>query len=69
MLQHSNWYATTTKVKYSETANISQDIYDGIKSILNNGKRTLPTGVVEHDSIKDITSITNDGVAVDKIIV
>lgn len=66
MLQHSNWYATTTKVKYSETANISQDIYDGIKSILNNGKRTLPTGVVEHDSIKDITSITNDGVAVDK---
>jgi len=66
MLQHSNWYATTTKVKYSETANISQDIYDGIKSILNNGKRTLPTGVVEHDSIKDITSITNDGVSVDK---
>ena len=66
MLQHSNWYATTTKVKYSEAANISQDIYDGIKSILNNGKRTLPTGVVEHDSIKDITSITNDGVAVDK---
>lgn len=66
MLQHSNWYATTTKVKYNETANISQDIYDGIKSILNNGKRTLPTGVVEHDSIKDITSITNDGVAVDK---
>lgn len=66
MLQHSNWYATTTKVKYSETANISQDIYDGIKSILNNGKRTLPTGVVEHDSLKDITSITNDGVAVDK---
>ena len=66
MLQYSNWYATTTKVKYSETANISQDIYDGIKSILNNGKRTLPTGVVEHDSIKDITSITNDGVAVDK---
>ena len=66
MLLRSGWYHSVTVAKYSETANISQDVLDGVKSVLNNGKRTLPTGIGEHDDINDVVSISNDGVVVDK---
>lgn len=66
MLLRSGWYHSVTVAKYSETANISQDVLDGVKSVLNNGKRTLPTGIGEHDDMNDVVSISNDGVVVDK---
>ena len=66
MLLRSGWYYSGTVAKYSETANISQDVLDGVRSVLNNGKRTLPTGIGEHDDINDVVSISNDGVVVDK---
>ena len=31
------------------------------KDILNNGNRTIPVGIDEHDSISDIASVSNDG--------
>ncbi|MBR2753713.1 hypothetical protein IKD82_00885 [Candidatus Saccharibacteria bacterium] len=36
------------------------------KDILNNGNRTVPVQIVEHDMIADLTSTSNDGVEFDK---
>lgn len=66
MLLKGGWYASATKAKYSETANVPDNLFNAVKLVLNSGKRTLPTGVVEHDSLSDIASISNDGVVVDK---
>ena len=66
MLLKSGWYSSRTTAKYSESANVAESHLSIVKEALNSGKRSLPTGIVEHDSINDITSITNDGIALDK---
>ena len=66
MLLRSGWYASRTRGFYSENSSVPSDIFEAVKVVLNNGKRTLPTGIVEHDSMSDIASITNDGAVVDK---
>ena len=66
MLLKSGWYASRTRGFYSETANIGSDIFEASKNALNSGRRILPTNVIEHDSMGDILTITNDGVQVDR---
>ena len=64
---NSSWYASSTRAQLNNpTMKVSDDTFNAVKEALNSGKRNLPTGVMEHDSLSDITSITNDGVAADK---
>ena len=64
------WFASSTGRAY-ETGCSPWECYPtpsaeemaAAKDILNNGNRTLPTEVNEHDSITDIASTSNDGVS------
>ena len=67
------WFATVTGQAY-ETGRAGDRVFGEptneqiliAKDILNGGNRTIPPEIDEHDSISDIKSATNDGIAIDK---
>lgn len=60
----SGWFSTYDK--YDENYSVTTEELNAAKDILNNGNRTLPPQILEHDYIGDIKSVTNDGVSFDK---
>ncbi len=64
---NGNWFAESSTSAYDEdhTPAFSGSLEAAIE-IFNKGKRTIPKQLIEHDSISDITSVSNDGVQFDK---
>ena len=60
----SGWFANAAKNMDSYDA--SPEIIAAVKSVLVDGKRTLPGYIDEHDWINDLKSVTNDGESIDK---
>lgn len=65
---NGNWFASSSTSKYDEnhTPKYSGAL-EAARNIFNNGHRTIPKQVIEHDCIDcgDITSASNDGVSFD----
>lgn len=55
----NGWFATYDE--YDENASVSDEELNAAKDILNNGNRTIPPQILEHDYLGDIKSITVDG--------
>ena len=55
----SGWFANSEKFMDSKDA--SNEIVDAVKSVLVDGKRTLPAYIDEHDMFGDITLVETDG--------
>lgn len=62
---HGGWFATASTSKYSGGTS-NEEAVAAVRSVLIDGKRTLPKYVNEHDYRGDIISVTNDGVEIDK---
>lgn len=64
-IKNSGWFA---KASYwmSQTGSLQTSILDAVKSVLVEGRRTLPAYVDEHDCFSDITSVTNNGSSISK---
>ena len=67
----SGWFASASS--HMDAKSASDEIIAAVKSVLVDGKRTLPGYIDEHDCIScsrggagDITSVTNNGVAISK---
>ena len=54
------WFAKG-KERFNNPGNPEQISIDAVKSVLVEGKRTLPRYVDEHDCFSDLTSVTNNG--------
>ena len=65
-VRNGGWFASAAT--YMDKKNASPEIVAAVKSVLVDGKRTLPAYVDEHDCIGcgDVTSVTNDGVEINK---
>lgn len=58
-IRTSGWFAHS--VDYMDSKDASKEIVEAVKSVLVNGKRTLPGYIDEHDTITDIKWVKNDG--------
>ena len=58
-IRTSGWFANSEKFMDSKDA--SDEIVNAVKSVLVDGKRTLPAYIDEHDMFGDITSVETDG--------
>lgn len=56
----SGWFANASKWM-SSTGDLQSSILSAVRSVLIDGKRTVPAYVDEHDCFTNITSATNDG--------
>lgn len=63
-VRNSGWFANSGK--FMDRKNASDEIIEGVKSVLVDGKRTLPLFVNEHDCLSDIRSVSNNGNLIDK---
>ena len=63
-VRNSGWFANSEKNMDSYDA--SPEIIAAVKSVLVDGKRTIPGYIDEHDWINDLSSVTNDGSEIDK---
>ena len=67
----SGWFATYDKYDENYSSSYGNDALEAAKDILNNGNRTLPQQILEHDCIecgggsRDIVSATNNGESFD----
>lgn len=59
------WFAKG-KSRFNNPGSPSTTAINAVKSVLVNGKRTLPRYVNEHDCFSDITSATNNGSSIKK---
>lgn len=59
-VKNCGWFA---KAAYfmSLTGSLDGNIYNSVRDVLINGKRTLPNYVDEHDCFSDIASVSNNG--------
>lgn len=62
------WFASSTGAAYNENASVSDEEFEAAKDILNNGNRTLPPQILEHDCFASqcgagITEASNNGVS------
>ena len=58
-IRTSRWFASAAE--HMDSRNASADVVAAVKSVLVDGKRTLPGYINEHDWINDIGYITTDG--------
>ena len=58
-VKNSGWFANAAK--YMASYDASEAVVTAVRSVLVDGKRTLPGYINEHDWINDISSATNDG--------
>lgn len=70
-VRKSGWFASAAT--HMDKKSASDEVIAAVKSVLVDGKRTLPGYIDEHDCIScsrggsgDITSVTNNGVAISK---
>ena len=63
-VRNSGWFANAEKNMDSKDA--SPEIVEAVRTVLVDGKRTLPGYIDEHDWINDLTSVTNDGKSINK---
>lgn len=64
---NSGWFANSSTRTYLSTGgDAPQEYVDAVKDVLVNGKRLLPIYVDEHDCFSDFSSVTNNGVAINK---
>jgi len=61
------WWAPIKNNNYQDT-NLRVDIKEAVRKVVNEGVRTLPVYIDEHDCIScgDILSISNNGVSADR---
>ncbi len=70
---NNGWWAEQSRNNYYDQAKVTDEIVVAVKSVLVEGKRTLPRYIDEHDcrgdpitgKYRDIATATNDGVAID----
>lgn len=63
----SGWYGTAAfNAPYVNGNAASQTIIDAVKDVINNGNRFFPQYIDEYDCISDISSATNNGIAINK---
>lgn len=64
----SSWFAGTSTSTYSSGSGVTDEIFNNVKKVLVEGKRTLPVYVDEHDcnysQDYDISSAKNNGTAI-----
>ena len=63
-VRNSGWFAHAAS--HMDNTNVESSILEAVRKVLVEGKRTLPGYVDEHDCFSDISSATNDGVAIKK---
>lgn len=59
---NSNWYASVTKARYQSKEGSTPELAAVILDAANNGNRSLPPFVNEHDCFSDISSISTGSV-------
>ena len=59
------WFADG-KSRYNNPGNVPQQAIDAVKTVIVNGKRTIPRYVDEHDYMGDISSVTTNGKSISK---
>ena len=57
-VMNSGWFRLPKTGQVPSNPNVSQSYIDAVEEVLVEGKRYLPSKVVEHDWIKDISSIS-----------
>lgn len=55
-VDNSGWFASGSRTGYEYPGD---SYYDAAKEVLNDGNRYVPTNVVEHDCLSDITNVEN----------
>lgn len=63
-VRKSGWFAHSAQNMDSHDA--PDEVVEAVRSVLVDGKRTLPAYIDEHDWINDLTSVSNDGKAFSK---
>lgn len=58
-VRNSGWFANAAR--FMDARQASSDIVKAVKSVLVDGKRTIPGYINEHDCLSDISSATNNG--------
>lgn len=58
-VRNSGWFANSEQ--FMDIKDASEEIVNAVKSVLVDGKRTLPAYIDEHDMLGDITSAKTDG--------
>jgi len=65
----SSWFAGSSTSTYDSGTGVTDEIFNNVKKVLVEGKRTLPVYVDEHDcnysQDYDISSATNNGTSID----
>lgn len=57
---NGGWFASSTTSKYDDGSEVSSEYLEAARDIYNNGNRTIPLQIYEHDYLGDISSISND---------
>lgn len=65
-MARSGWFADGSNRYDNPTVKKGDQYYEWAKSVVVDGKRTVPGYIDEHDYVGDIASATNDGVAINK---
>ena len=63
-VKDSEWFAHSKTNMASDDA--PDDVVEAVRSVLVDGKRTLPAYIDEHDWINDLTSVKTNGKSIDK---
>lgn len=64
-VRNGGWFAHAAKFMDNHSK-LRDDVLEAVRKVLVEGKRTVPGYVNEHDCFSDISSATNDGVAISK---
>ena len=62
-VQNSGWFSRAS-YWMSQTGSLNPSILEACRSVFTGGQRTLPKYIDEHDCFSDISSATNNGVAI-----
>ena len=63
-VRNSGWFAYASK--HMDARKASSEVIAAVKSVLVDGKRTLPGYIDEHDWINDLSNVSNDGVEISR---
>lgn len=64
-VRNSGWFANSEHFMDNPT-NVTEELKAAVKTVLVDGKRTLPAYINEHDYLGDIAYVENDGASFDK---
>ena len=67
--KNSNWWANSKYYMENGADNgITKEDIQAVNDVINNGKRTLPKYIDEHDYLGDIEKVTNNEKTIDKVV-